>query len=118
MEVPDGQFDKILLNIICWGTGYQMACTLPDKKSATARDAFSRLWVRHYGWPELLVTDQGPEFIGHEFANYVGDNGCLHHYIDSQSPWQQGRTERAGESLKEDLRDIIEQTSIITLDEF
>ena len=60
------------------------------------------------------MTDQGPEFVGHEFSTYVGENGCLHHFIDSQSPWQQGRTERAGGSLKEDIRDVVEECAIVT----
>ena len=96
VEFQDAGFDKILLNVICWGTGYQMMCTMPDKTSQSTRDAFAQLWIKHYSWPELLVTDQGPEFIGHAFTTYVGENGCLQLYIDSQSPWQQGRTERAG----------------------
>ena len=56
--------------------------------------------------------------MGHEFTTYVGQNGCLQHPIDSQSPWQQGRTERAGGSLKEDLRDVIEECGIVTDKEF
>ena len=118
VHIPDGGFHKTLLNIICWGTGFQMAVTVPDQTSASARNAFATGWVKHYGWPELVVTDQGPEFVGHEFTTYIGEHGCLHHFIDSQSPWQQGRTERAGESLKEDLRDIIEECAIITEPDF
>ena len=92
VEFDDVVIDKILANIVCWGTGYQMAVVIPDKTSLSARNAFATAWVKHYGWPELVVTDQGPEFVGHEFATYVGENGSLHHFIDSQSPWQQGRT--------------------------
>ena len=95
-----------------------MACTMPDQTSKSTREAFASIWIKHYGWPELLVTDQGPEFIGHEFTQYVGENGCIQHYIDSQSQWQQGRTERAGDSLKEDLRDVMEACAIVTEDEF
>ena len=95
-----------------------MACTVPDKTSKSAKEGFSIVWVKHYGWPELLVSDQGPEFVGSEFVTYVGENGCLHHFIDSQSPWQQGRTERAGGSLKEDLRDVIEDCAIVTEEDF
>ena len=107
------EIGKTFCNIICWGTGYQMAGWIPDKTSATVRDAFAQLWVKHYSWPDLVVSDQGPEFVGHEFTTYVGQS-CLHHFIDSQSPWQQGRTERAGDSLKEDLRDVIEECAIVT----
>ena len=38
--------------------------------------------------------------------------------IDSQSPWQQGRIERAGGSLKEDFRDVIEDCAIVTEEDF
>ena len=114
VEFQDVGLDKILANMVCWGTGYQMACIIPDKTSLTTRNAFASSWIKHYGWPELVVTDQGPEFVGHEFSTYVGENGCLHHFIDSQSPWQQGRTERAGGSLKEDIRDVVEECAIVT----
>ena len=35
--------------------------------------------------------------------DFIAEHGTLQHVIDSQSPWQQGRTERAGASFKEDL---------------
>ena len=69
-----------------------MMSVIPDKTSVTVRDAFSKEWIRHYGWLELVVTNQGPEFIGHEFVDYIAEGACLQHFIDSQSPWQQGRT--------------------------
>ena len=65
----------------------------------------------------LVVTDQGPEFTK-DFAKYLGKHACVQHFIDSQSPWQQGRTEKAGDSLKEDLRDTITEAGIVTEEEF
>ena len=118
VEFNDGQHRRILLNVVCWGTGYQMAQIVSDKTSCSTRDAFAECWVKHYGWPELVVTDQGPEFIGQEFSLYLGGNGCLQHTIDSQSPWQQGRTERAGGLLKDDLLKVIEDCAIVTEDDF
>ena len=53
--------------------------------------------VKHYGWPEIIVHDQGPEFVGNEFQNSAGAAGVLTMPIDSQSPWQNGKTERAGQ---------------------
>ena len=114
VEFDTSVFKKILMNVACGGAGYQMCCVIPDKTSESVRDAFSEHWIRHYSWPELLITDQGPEFVGHEFTTYIAQGGCLQHFIDSQSPWQQGRTGRAGGSLKEDLRDICEEAAIIT----
>ena len=95
-----------------------MAGVLKDKTSESVRNAFAELWIKHYSWPELVITDQGPEFTGHEFSSYLPTGGTLHHVIDSQSPWQQGRTERAGGSLKKNLRDVIEEAAITLDNEF
>ncbi len=83
VDFDDIGIDMILMNVVCWGTGYQMMSVIPDKRSVTVRDAFSKDWIRHYGWPELMITDQGPEFVGHEFVTYIASGGCLQHFIDS-----------------------------------
>ena len=117
-EFDEFGYKVIVLNMICWGTGYQQACRVPDKSSASVRDAFAMHWTKHYTIPELVVTDQGTEFTGKEFTSYLADHSCLQHLIDSQSPWQQGRTERDGGSLKEDLCKICQECGLVTEDEF
>ena len=69
-------------------------------------------WVKHYGWPEIIVHDQGPEFMGNEFQNPAGAAGVLTMPINSQSPWQNGKTERAGQSFKHQLWDMDEECDI------
>ena len=66
VELRELGLDITLCSCLCWGTGYQMMLIQKDKR--TTRDAFSVDWARHYGWPELVVTDQGPEFTGKEFT--------------------------------------------------
>ena len=70
--------------------------------------ALKAVWVKHYGWPEVLVHDQGPEFMGRECQNLAGTAGVLTMPIDSQSPWQNGKTDRAGQSFKRQLWDMDE----------
>ena len=77
VEFPDQGNTKILANMLCWGTGFQMACLMPNKTSVSARDALANAWIKHYGWMELLVTDQGPEFVGREFSTYVAENDAF-----------------------------------------
>ena len=67
VDMPD--FNRTFINIVCWGTAYQMAQWIPEKTSRTVRDAFSECWIKHYGWPDLIITDQGPEFTGKEFVD-------------------------------------------------
>ena len=42
VEFDEGGLEFILLNCVCWGTGYQMLSTVPDKTSATVRDAYDK----------------------------------------------------------------------------
>ena len=49
-------------------------------------------WVNHCGWPEVLVHEQGPEFMRSEFQDPAGAAGVLTMPVESQSPWQNGKT--------------------------
>ena len=83
----------------CWGTGLQIVQPLWTSYTAkTVMKEFKVVCVKHCGWPEIIVHDQGP--------------GVLTMPIDSQSPWQNGTTERAGQSFKHKLWDLDEQCHI------
>ena len=112
LEVRDGTFAKAF-NVVCWGTGLQIVQHLWTNYTAkTVMKEFKIAWVKHYGWPEIIVHDQGPEFMGNEFQNPAGAAGVLTMPIDSQSPWQNGKTERAGQSFKHQLWDLDEECHI------
>ena len=93
LEVRDGTSAKAL-NVVCWGTGLQIVQPFWTNNTAkTVMKEFKIAWVKHYGWPEIIVHDQGPEFMGNEFQKPAGAAGVLTMPIDSQSPWQNGQTE-------------------------
>ncbi len=101
------------LNVICWGTGLQIIHALWNGLSAAiTADAFKHCWVKHYGYPETLVHDQGTEFMGRDFQNALAAAGVMTIPIDSQSPWQNGKTERAGDSFKQQLWNTDEEAHI------
>ena len=88
LKVRDGTSAKAL-NVVCWGTGNQIVQPLWTSYTAkTVMKEFKIAWVKHYGWPEIIVHDQSPEFVGNEFQNPAGAAGVLTMPIDSQSPWQ------------------------------
>ena len=84
-----------VLNIIDWGSCYQMLEPLESKSSAAAWSAFQRSWMRTFGVPQIVICDQGREFLGN-FAEQLMQMGCAHKTIGARAPWQQGRTERHG----------------------
>ena len=61
--------------------------------------------------PEIIVHIRAQN-SGNEFQNPAGAAGVLTMLIDSQSPWQNGKTERAGQSFKHQLWDLDEECHI------
>ena len=45
--------------------------------------------------------------MGTEFSDYFSGLGCLVHFTDANSPWQAGRTGRAGQGIKEQVEKVI-----------
>ena len=112
LEVRDGTSAKAL-NVVCSGTGLQIVQPLWTRYTAkTVMNEFKIAWVKHYGWPEIIVHVQNPEFMGSEFQKPAGAAGVLTMPIDSQSPWQNGKTGRAGQSFKHQLWDLDEECHI------
>ena len=86
---------KPVLNVVDWGSGYQALEPMREKTAAEAFRKFWKAWGRHFGSPEILVTDAGTEF-GREFCELAAGRGIIARQIGSRAPWQQGVTERQG----------------------
>ena len=86
---------KPVLNVVDWGSGYQALEPMREKTAAEAFRKFWKAWGRHFGSPEILVTDAGTEF-GREFCELAAGRGIITRQIGSRAPWQQGVTERQG----------------------
>ena len=87
------------LNMVDWGTGYQMVERLKNMESDHAWRTFLRVWGRVFGVPEILIADLGNEFKG-QFEELASQAGALVHHTAARSPWQAGKTERAGAHFK------------------
>ena len=87
---------KPVLNIVDWGSGYQALEPMREKTASEAFRKFWKAWGRHFGSPEVMVTDAGTEF-GKEFCELAAGRGIVtRRQIGSRAPWQQGITERQG----------------------
>ena len=115
VKVPD-LGDLLLLNCLCWGSNLQVVELLESKHSETVYEAFAKVWLMHYGPPGLLVSDQGREFLGY-FAEKINQLGVPQHFIDARSPWQNGRTEKAGGIFKTRLETVLHEISATTIEE-
>ena len=61
---------------------------------------FATNWIKFFGPPEILVTDQGTEFLGQDFMERAAASGITQLPINSKAPWENGRTENAGSHWK------------------
>ena len=109
---------KVILNCVCWGTHYQMAMLLPNQEESNVAKAFMAGWMKYFGPPEMVVMDQGSEFVSKDFADVIGEWGVVMHMTDVRSPWQNSRTERAGATLKAVLHKLCDEQSAISEEEF
>ena len=89
-----------VLNMLDWGTLYQVCVPIKDVSARRVRKAYRRYWLRVFGVPDRVVTDQGSEFVGAEMSERIESDGSYHELTPSESPWQNGRTERHGGVVK------------------
>ena len=106
-----------VLNVVDWATCYQCLEPLQDGTSAEkVWTAFLRSWTRTFGFPEIVVVDQGREFMA-GFSQKLNESGTIVRTIGARSPWQQGRTERHGGLAKGTLMQMLDQVGPITQEE-
>lgn len=106
-----------VLNVTDWATCYQALEPLEGRLSETIWKGFMRSWVRTFGMPEMVVCDQGREFMN-SFCRRVDESGAIIRTIGARSPWQQGRTERHGGLAKGMLKKVVEQIGPSNYDEW
>ena len=79
-----------------WPDILEMTSTTADNTIATLRRVFSV-----FGLPEQLVTDNGPQFVSHEFADFMQGNGIKHIRTAPYHPSSNGAVERLVQTFKQ-----------------
>lgn len=76
-----------------------MTSTTTLRTIEVLRDLFSA-----FGLPEEIVSDNGPQFISHEFSEFMKMNGIKHTLTPPYHPASNGAAERSVQVLKQALR--------------
>ena len=115
LPLPDGT-TRPSLNIIDWGTKFQLMIPMDTKKPAATREAY-RHWLRLFGAPKKMAIDLGREFKGH-FARCAETDGTFVDPAAVEAPHQRGITERHGKTFKFMLMKAMETHSCETVAEW
>ena len=109
LPTGDPHRSRPALNIIDWGTKFQMVIPLPgqSKKSEDTREAY-RHWLRFFGPPKTLAVDLGREFKGAFLQRAATDGSCVDPAA-VEAPYQRAITERHGKTIKYMLMRAMDQ---------
>ena len=91
---------------------YQLAAIVPNKSTKAVTDFLTLHWLPLLGTPQIIIADQGREFISHEFEEWCGSRNIFLHHIAVQAPWQNGIAERSGATLKAIIGALVRVHSI------
>ncbi|XP_049519492.1 uncharacterized protein K02A2.6-like [Dermacentor silvarum] len=82
-----------------WPEVFVMHSTTSEATVDRLRELFAR-----FGFPETIVTDNGPQFTSEEFKLFVKELGCRHVLTAPYHPSSNGLAERFIQTLKNALR--------------
>lgn len=82
-----------------WPEVFVMSTTTAEATIGKLRELFSR-----FGLPDVIVTDNGPQFIADQFETFLKENGVRHVKTAPYHPSSNGLAERFVRTLKDALR--------------
>ena len=88
-----------------WIEAFPMTSTTAIKTIQILRTTFA-----HYGIPESIVSDNGPQFISSEFQQFCKTNGIRHILVAAYHPKSNGLAERAVKIVKDGLKKMSDGT--------
>eukprot|EP00918_Siedleckia_nematoides_P068218 GHVU01148538.1.p1 GENE.GHVU01148538.1~~GHVU01148538.1.p1 ORF type:complete len:917 (+),score=68.85 GHVU01148538.1:344-2752(+) len=113
-EIPERPWHKVAADLLSWG-GEEYMVTVDyhsnffelDKLRSTTSDAIKNVLKQHfarYGPPEILVTDNGPQFTSSMFKTFIKEWEINHNTISPGHSQSNGAAEVAVKIAKRILR--------------
>ena len=82
-----------------WPEVVEMTSTTAAQTIKVLRDIFS-----HHGLPEHIVSDNGPQFVSSDFADFCKNNAIKHLRVSPYHPASNGLAERMVQTFKQAMR--------------
>ena len=104
---PSSEGNSYIMGIVDAITHYVALNPVPHCNAYYAYTTLYEHWIAKFGLPEILVTDNGTEFINNEIITLCHLDNIKHKPLTSHAPWTNGLVEGMNRSLQEYLRCII-----------
>ncbi|SOV09088.1 uncharacterized protein UDID_18259 [Ustilago sp. UG-2017a] len=101
---PSKGYDSILVIV---DRLTKFAILAPTYKTVTAKQTAVLLWgnlVRHFGYPDHMVSDRGRQFISGAWKAFAEQMGVKHSLSTAYHPQTDGQTERVNQVVEQYLR--------------
>ena len=104
---PSSEGNSYIMVIVDAFTHYVALNQVPHCNAYYAYTTLYEHWIAKFGLPEVLVTDNGTEFINNEIITLCHLYNIKHKPRTSHAPWKNGLVDGMSRSLQEYLRCII-----------
>ena len=104
---PSSEGNSFIMVIVDAFTHYVALNPVPHCNAYYAYTTLYEHWIAKFGLPEILVTDNGTEFINNEIITLCHLYNIKHKPRTSSAPWTNGLVDCMNRSLQEYLRCII-----------
>ena len=102
---------RYLFTLIDHMTGWADAFPIAHKSGNIIADTLIKSYFPQYGYPELIISDNGKEFINSDVQNLLQHLDIKHHRTTVYHPQSNGKIERFHRSLKNILRKLMHANS-------
>ena len=89
-----------ILSVIDMATKYQVAALVHGEKGEDLLHALERAWVRHFGLPRKLVTDEGRGWVGSVLEEWTNFHGIEHEVAPGEAHSRLALVERRHSVLR------------------
>ncbi len=92
-----------ILSVIDMATKYQVAAVTQGEKGEDLLHALERSWIRHFGLPQKLVTDEGRGWVGSIMEEWTNFHGVEHEVAPGEAHSRLALVERRHAVLRKSI---------------
>ena len=98
--IKDKEVKYPILSMVDVGTKFQAACLVRGESAEFLIGALEKCWIRHFGAPRQLHTDEGRGWLGEQFQNWTTDRMIEHLVAPGEAHERLGLVERRHSILR------------------